>query len=85
MAKSPKKQAAPAAKIVEAVGTASSAIGRPGYGAAIQAAMVAEAEKCFAEGLFDPDKVRARKLKARDKAKAEIATAERKAQKAKSR
>jgi hypothetical protein len=75
--------AKPKTKIAAAVGTATSgeATGDLHY-SAIQAAMDEAAQKCFDDGIQDPDKVREAKLAARERVKAEFAEDQARAAKA---
>lgn len=68
MAKKPQK-----VTIAAAAGTASSSMHNKPLGAAIEAAMTAETQKCFDEGVTDPDEIRERKLAARERVKQEFA------------
>ncbi len=70
--KRPKKPAVkPASKIAAATGVAGGT-GTPGVTAtAIEEAMAKAGLKAMSEGITDPDKIRARKLEAREAVKAE--------------
>jgi hypothetical protein len=65
-----KSGAKPKVTVVEAAGAASAARGNAALGTLIQDAMTAETEKCFAEGITDPNEIRERKLAAREDVKA---------------
>lgn len=58
--------------ISAASGTAVRSSGGPRLSQILEAAMVAATEKCFADGITDPDKIRAAKLKAYEAAKAKF-------------
>lgn len=66
----------PEPRIAAAVGTAAAGGGRPGLGAAIEAAMVKAHEDCFAKGITDDDSIKEAKLAAREKVRAEFAKRE---------